>query len=106
MQKLNFIFKLFILFALFIGCAKSSDEPPQVDLKVKEEEILLDAQSGTGALTIVWSNTEWELIIPAEGFLSGFNFLKGGSFKYSSQTSVQFYYTENIRALNGGFDIY
>ena len=95
MQRLNFIFKLFILFALIVGCAKSEDETPQVDLKVKEEEILLDAQGGSGALTIIWSNTEWELIIPSEGFLSGFNFLKGGSFNHSSQTRVQFNYTEN-----------
>jgi glucuronoarabinoxylan endo-1,4-beta-xylanase len=95
MKRLSFILNIFFACALLLGCAKSSDETQNVDLRFKEEELLLDAQAGIAALTIIWSNTEWEISTPTDGFLSGFNFLKGGSFTHSNQTRVQFNFSEN-----------
>ncbi|MBD1428106.1 hypothetical protein [Sphingobacterium litopenaei] len=95
MKRLSFILNIFFACALLLGCAKSSDETQNVDLRFKEEELLLDSQAGIAALTIIWSNTEWEISTPTDGFLSGFNFLKGGSFTHSNQTRVQFNFSEN-----------
>lgn len=83
---------------LLFGCAKSSEDNPIAELRVQDNEISFSADAGSGFFTIIWKNTEWEIQTPSEGFLSGFNFLKGGSFSHSSTTRVEFKLSENNTA--------
>ncbi|MCA5004642.1 hypothetical protein [Sphingobacterium bovistauri] len=85
-----------ILLSLIFGCKKTSDTNDLIELRFQENEISLSSEPGAASFTIIWKNTEWEIQTVSEGFLSNFNFLKGGSFTHNSSTRVEFKVSENL----------
>jgi len=59
------------------------------------DALTLSNSSGKAEFTVKWEFSEWELSTDANGFISGFTYLKGGSKAHSSSTKVSFNYAEN-----------
>ncbi len=94
---------------LNFGCSKGNEDAVGGDgyCRFSEKEMTVSSQSGTAAITVEWSYSNWKITTDENGFISNLSVTEGGNVDFPNRTTkVTFSYSMNPNSEKRSQDIF